>query len=149
MIPVPLFLIIVTLPLLLGGCGNNEIVNISKTVHREGIRYYVNSKKTFSGIVELKHKNDKVSGRTSYKNGILNGPCLTWYDNGQKESQVNFKDGEFEGLYSQWHRNGQRFSESRFVSGELIEGSEKYWNTNGELVNSITEAIKVTPFLSH
>ena len=139
--PVPLFLIIVILPLLIGGCGaNEEDVEINKTVSRDGIRYYVNSKKPFSGTIILKHKNAKVSGRTSYQNGILNGPCSTWYDNGQKESEKNFKNGKFEGLYSQWHRNGQRFSERRFVSGELIEGSEKYWNTNGEPVNSILEA---------
>ena len=139
--PVPLFLIIVTLPLLLGGCGGNkEDVEINKTVSRDGIRYYVNSKIPFSGTIILRHKNEKVSGRTSYQNGILNGPCSTWYDNGQKESEKNFKNGKFEGLYSQWHRNGQRFSERRFVSGELIKGSEKYWNTNGEPVNSILEA---------
>ena len=131
----------VLLPLLLGGCGVNEDdVEINKTVSRDGIRYYVNSKRPFSGTIILKHKNEKVSGRTSYQNGILNGPCSTWYDNGQKESEKNFKNGKFEGLYSQWHRNGQRFSERRFVSGELIKGSEKYWNTNGEPVNSILEA---------
>ena len=139
--PVPLFLIIVTLPLLLGGCGGNkEDVEINKTVSRDGIRYYVNSKIPFSGTIILRHKNEKVSGRTSYQNGILNGPCSTWYDNGQKESEKNFKNGKFEGFYSKWHRNGQRFSERRFVSGELIKGSEKYWNTNGEPVNSILEA---------
>ena len=137
---ISVFSLLSLFPFWIGGCENNEIVNISKTVHREGIRYYVNSKKTFSGIVELKHKNDKVSGRTSYKNGILNGPCLTWYDNGQKESEVNFKDGEFEGLYSQWHRNGQRFSERLYKNGELIEGSEKFWNNKGKPVSSITEA---------
>ena len=141
--PVPLFLIIVTLPLVFGGCGGNkEVVEINKTVSRDGIRYYVNSKRPFSGTIILKHKNEKVSGRTSYQNGILNGPCSTWYDNGQKESEVNFKNGKFEGFYFKWHRNGQRFSESCFVSGELIKGSEKYWNTKGEPVNSITEAIK-------
>ena len=140
---VPLFLVIVTLPLVLGGCrGNKEDVEINKTVSRDGIRYYVNSKRPFSGTIILKHKNEKVSGRTSYQNGILNGPCSTWYDNGQKESEVNFKNGKFEGFYFKWHRNGQRFSESRFVSGELIEYSEKYWNNKGEPVNSITEAIK-------
>ena len=141
--PVPLFLIMVTLPLVLGGCGGNkEDVEINKTVSRDGIRYYVNSKRPFSGTIILKHKNEKVSGRTSYQNGILNGPCSTWYDNGQKESEVNFKNGKFEGFYFKWHRNGQRFSESCFVSGELIKGSEKYWNTKREPVNSITEAIK-------
>ena len=141
--PITLLLIIIILPLLVGGCGGNkEDVEINKTVSRDGIRYYVNSKRPFSGTIILKHKNEKVSGRTSYQNGILNGPCSTWYDNGQKESEVNFKNGKFEGFYFKWHRNGQRFSESRFVSGEIIEGSEKYWNTKGEPVNSITEAIK-------
>ncbi|MDA7529338.1 hypothetical protein N8552_00885, partial [bacterium] len=72
--PVFLFRIIVTLPLLIGGCGVNEDdVEINKTVSRDGIRYYVNSKRPFSGTIILKHKNEKVSGRTSYQNGILNG----------------------------------------------------------------------------
>ena len=141
--PARLLVLLVSLPLLLGGCGGNkEAVDINKTVSRDGVRYYVNSKRPFSGTIILKHKNEKVSGRTSYQHGILNGPCSTWYDNGQKESEVNFKNGKFEGFYFKWHRNGQRFSESCFVSGELIKGSEKYWNTKGEPVNSITEAIK-------
>ena len=136
-------LLLIAITILAVGCGGNkEDVEINKTVSRDGIRYYVNSKRPFSGTIILKHKNEKVSGRTSYQNGILNGPCSTWYDNGQIESEANFKNGKFEGFYSQWHRNGQRYSERRFVSGELIEGSEKYWNTKGEPVNSITEAIK-------
>ena len=78
--PVPLFLIIVTLPLLLGGCIIEEPVtetklelegvNAEKLEEREGLAYVKGSDAPYTG---------KVYGL---------------YENGQKKAEANFKDGK-------------------------------------------------------
>ena len=119
--PVTLLLIIIALPLLLGGCGENKgDVEINKTVSRDGIRYYVNSKRPFSGTIILKHKNEKVSGRTSYQNGILNGPCSTWYDNGQKKYNGFYKNGEKNGQWFEWSSNGALIINGVYQNGKIF-----------------------------
>ena len=76
--PVPLFLIIVTLPLLLGGCGIEEpTIEIEK-----------------NGVFTVRHEN------------------------GKKLWEISYKDDK------------------------KVEGSEKFWNSKGEPVDSIEEARK-------
>jgi len=40
-----------------------------------------------------------------------------------------------------WHENGQKETESNYKDGKPVEGSEKYWNSKGEPVDTIEEAI--------
>ena len=115
--PVPLFLIIVTLPLLLGGCGEKE-VNFEELEEREGI-YYVSGSDT-----------------------PYTGKSFTLNENGKKASERNFKNGKKEGLHVVWHKNGQKEAEVNYKDGEEVEGSRKYWNSKGEPVATWDEAKK-------
>ena len=117
--PLPLFLIIVTLPLLLGGCGGEEKesvaevgpqldgVNLDQLEKREGIQYLSGSDTPYTG------------------------KAFALYENGQKEAEANFKDGKPDGLQVAWHWNGQKSFEVIFISGEAIEESYKYWAIDG------------------
>ena len=119
--PVPLFLIIVTLPLLLGGCGEKSSVNFDQLEERREIAYIKGSYSPYTG--------------KAYK----------FYENGQKEVETNFRDGKREGLETQWHENGQKGIEKNYKDGKLVEGSAKYWNSKGEPVDSEEEAYKINP----
>ena len=78
--PVPLFLIIVTLPLLLGGCREKKVV----TEVRNGLMYIKGSENLYTG------------------------EQLLFYENGQMEQRANYKDGKFDGLGTSWHENGEK-----------------------------------------
>ena len=54
---------------------------------------------------------------------------MSWYDNGQKNSEGTYKDGKVDGLEIYWYQNGQKYREVSFINGELI--SEKSWNEDG------------------
>ena len=115
--PVPLFLIIVTLPLLLGGCGEKESVaevgpqldgvNLDQLEKRKGIQYLSGSDTPYTG------------------------KAFALYENGQKEAEANFKDGKPDGRQVMWHWNGQKSFEVIFISGEAVEESYKYWAIDG------------------
>jgi antitoxin component YwqK of YwqJK toxin-antitoxin module len=111
--PLPFILLAISLPLLLGGCGEKEVPS-SQLVTRQYITYLVNSEKPFTG--------------KSYE----------LYPNGQKLWEVNFKDGKPDGLYVEWYENGQKRREANYKHGKEIY--EKYWNSKGEPVDSQEEA---------
>ena len=104
-------------------------------------RIETNSKDGMDKITRW-YKNGQKEGEENYKDGSLDGLSIFWYPNGQKGNEGVYKDGIMEGIHKMWHENGQKSWEGNYKDGQLVEGSVKYWNTKGEPVNSITEAIK-------
>ena len=149
--PVPLFLIIVTLPLLLGGCGGdkNEPVAETKPVE-EKVLEVKDEVKPEEPVAETKPKTEGVNeNELEYREGIYylkdsdtpyTGKSYGLYFNGQKSAETNYKDDKQDGLQRGWHENGEILREANYKDGELI--SVKFWNNKGEPVDTYEEAIK-------
>ena len=135
--PVPLLLIIVTLPLLLGGCGEKS-VNVEELEEREYITYLKGSDTPYTGKAFTLYNNGKME--TNFKDGKEHGLKTMLYKNGQKGLWAHFKDGKPDGLALQWHENGQKQGEAYFKDGVQI--SVKFWNSKGEPVNTLRESDK-------
>jgi len=201
--PLRLLVLLVSLPLLLGGCGGKdesttetkpvdekvlevkekakteeplaetkpklEGVNVEGFEEREGIFYLKGSEEPYSGkafrLIEGEglrlenYKDGKEHGlwvywpnwfdgvyrkeaEINYKDGKANGLSVWWYRNGQKQMETNNKDDKANGLSVWWHENGQKKLEVNYKDDEIVEGSEKFWNSKGEPVNSEEEAEK-------
>ena len=117
--PVPLFLIIVTLPMLLGGCGEKATLN---SVNHDELELR-------EGIICLKGSDAPYTGKV-----------FALWENGKRWWEKNYKDGKKDGLEAVWHSNGQKEAEVNFKDGKVIEGSLKYWNRKGAPVDSREEA---------
>ena len=78
----------------------------------------------------------------NFKDGKRDGLRTEWYENGQKKHEINYKDGKRDGLSIGWHENGQKLGEVNFKDNEFVVGSEKYFNSKGEPVDSEEEARK-------
>ena len=77
--PLRLLVLLVSLPLLLGGCGDEkQVVDFDLIEEREGIRY-------------LKDSDTPYTGK-----------AISLYENGQKKQEVNWKDDRI-GV-DEWHR---------------------------------------------
>ena len=156
--PIPLFLIIVTLPLLLGGCGEkHEGVNLEEleiigdalneiAYHKgspyTGKRYglHLNGQKSMEGNYKdgkedglwvWWYENGQKEAEVNWKNGKQDGLHLNWYENGQKAAEGNNKDGKFDGLHLEWYKNGQKAVEANYKDGKE-EGLETQWHENGQ-----------------
>ena len=163
--PVPLFLIIVLLPLLLGGCvEKHDGVNTEGVELRDGIAYLRGSDTPHTGKIYGLYKNGRKLAEGNYKDGKQEGLTVEWHENGLKKAEANFNDGKQEGLAVKWHENGQKAvennwkyskqeglavgwhenglkaGESDWKDGKKI--SSKYWNNKGEPVDTYEEAIK-------
>ena len=135
--PVPFILLAISLPLLLGGCGEKpEGVNAKKLEERESITYLKGSDTPYTGKAFTLYNNAQME--TNFKDGKEHGLKTMLYKNGQKGLEGNFKDGKPDGLALQWHENGQKQGEGYFKDGVQI--SVKFWNRKGEPVDTIEES---------
>ena len=168
--PARLLVLLVSLPLLLGGCGekhegekhegvNLEELEISGDILNE-IAYHKGS--PYTGKRYGLHLNGQKSMEGNYKDGKEDGLWVWWYENGQKEAEINWKNGKQDGLHLNWYENGQKAAEGNNKDGKL-DGpsvmwhkngqkkseanfkngkliSDKYWNRKGDPVDSFEEA---------
>ena len=155
-----LFAVLVSLPLLLGGCGEKPVaevkeevkpeepvaetkpktegVNLEELEFREGFYYLLDSDTPYTGKSFALWKNGQKAEEGNYKDGKPDGLVVGWYKNGKKQFESNYKDGKGDGLWTHWNENGQKFSEKNFKDDKPV--SEKYWNSKGEPVDTIQEA---------
>ena len=148
--PVPFILLAISLPLLLGGCGEKPVaevkpesdsVNAEELEERESIMYLKDSETPYTGNVYSVHPNGKKEVEGNYKDGEKEGLWVEWYLDGQKKSEENYKDGELDGIRVGWHSNGNKFREENWKDDK--KGfSAKYWNSKGVRVDSREEALK-------
>ena len=139
-----------------------EGVNSDELEEREGIIYLKGSDTRYTGKAIALYKNGKKMGESKFKDG-MEVLMAEYYENGQKSHEITYKDGEMvlemrwfengnklmEGhykngqaydLWARWHENGKKASEAyHSEGGKLVEGSEKFWNSKGEPVDSMQE----------
>ena len=112
--PLGLLVLLVSLPLLLGGCGEKESVGEVKPVE-EKVLEVKEEAKTEEPLVETKPKLEGVNeNELEYREGIYylkdsdtpyTGKAYELYPDGQKEKEGNFKDGKMDELFISWHHN--------------------------------------------
>ena len=130
-----LFAVLLTLPLLLGGCGVEEPelegVKEEELEIREGIKYLKGSDTPYTGKIYKLYENGQKKAEANFKDGKRDGLELQWYENGQKQFEANFKDGKPDGLNLGWHENGQKSGEANFKDGKP-NGVMVLWHENGQ-----------------
>ena len=148
----PLFLIILTLPLLLGGCGEKptvepvaEVQPVEEKVievkfiefkeiekRDDGLWYRKTVETPYSGGAFTLHSNGKKKSEAIFKHGLLDGVMRGWYANEQKGTEINYKNGKIHGLKIGWHSNGNKAAEANFQHGKK-HGLETEWYSNGQM----------------
>ena len=53
-------------------------------------------------------ENDSVAARLSYKDGILDGPCVFYYENGQVREKGIYTQNKRTGMWVYYYENGQK-----------------------------------------
>ncbi|MCP4922560.1 MAG: toxin-antitoxin system YwqK family antitoxin [bacterium] len=147
--PVPFILLAISLPLLLGGCGEKESVgevkpepvaiDIGKLEYRGGggypwnggIAYLKGSDTPYTGKSFLLYKNGQKKSEGNWKNGKQDGLWVTWYKNGNYQTAGKMKDGKEDGLSTHWYENGQREVQGNYKNGKL-NGLREQWHENGQ-----------------
>ncbi len=70
---------------------------VSQLEERDGVMYELNKEEPFTG----RH--------------------VTYYENGQKESDGNYKEGKADGLWTYWDKDGNITKTETYSNGELVK----------------------------
>ena len=112
---------------------------MSDSEYGKGLTQFKDGK--ISGLYTTWYENGQKKDELTYKDGQLDGLWTRWYENGQKSSEETYKDGKSDGPHTSWHENGQKAAEGTSKDGKAVDGSEKYWNSKGEEVETEAEAL--------
>ena len=117
----PILLLVFLFPALALG----EEVTWDDLVEREGLYYKNFSDVPFSG---------KITGskKGSFKNGVMEGPWVSYHENGQLLSEGAFKNGKTEGPWVLYYDNGRLSLKGTFKNGKY-EGPWVFYYDNGQL----------------
>jgi len=86
--------------------------------------YFLNDK-PYTGTTRDKHKDGKVKGEYSFKDGRLHGVVREWWENGQLSTETNFENGQRHGLNRYWSKSGQLMKEQVYEHDKSV--SEKHY----------------------
>ena len=138
--PLPFILLAISLPLLLGGCGEKEesVAEVGPVEEKQEVKEEV---KPEEPIAETKPKLEGVNvdelelrGDINYLKGSdapYTGKSYGVHPNGQKEFEMNHKDGKLDGIWVEWRENGQKWREVNYKGGKE-DGLQLGWYKNGQ-----------------
>ena len=105
-------------------------VQINNLIIKDGIYYQPLDIKPYTGRIIDINNDGNIILETNCNRGEINGPWISWYDNGEKEYEGYYKNGYRDGLWKGWHDSGQLWKEG-FYFYDKKEGTWIYWYLNG------------------
>jgi antitoxin component YwqK of YwqJK toxin-antitoxin module len=93
---------------------------------------YLYEGEAFTGEVVEVDKSGRIVGLTTVERGLAHGPDLTWYPNGQLQSEVDVVRGISVGISRSWHPNGQLAEELHHRAGGAP--TARRWDEEGNLI---------------
>lgn len=137
---------------LFSNCSNVDVVENKDEAGRLVERYTVNKQ---TKLKEGLHETFFISGskyeESSYKNGILRGEQIFYFENGQIQEVRNFDhDGSFSGAYKSYHETGKLKSEGQYINGSM-NGKWKFFFRTGNIKEIVhfRDNIENGPFIEY
>ena len=112
-----------------------EIINTSKEVQEiDSIKEETLSDDFKEGPYQLYHKNGNIKDEGFYKDGELHGVRKMFYENGMILVEMSYENGKIHCLKKLYHDNGKLKEESKWENDDLITGSVKNFDEEGNLI---------------
>jgi hypothetical protein len=99
---------------------------------REGLAYEPEASEPFEGKAVSHHPNGQLMFKAEYRAGRQHGELISFFADGQKQSEGMLVDGSFHGKVIYYHPNGEVQSHYVYQNGEAI--SRKNWDAAGNMV---------------
>ena len=77
----------------------------------------------------------KYIEKTFDNEGNPDGTWVSWYENGNKNSEGTYRNGQWQGTYRVWHPNGRLFYIGEYDRGKRT-GVWKFYDSTGRLLRT-------------
>ena len=86
----------------------------------------------FTGTAVWKYPNGNRRTARTFKNGILEGPMVSWYDDGKTQRySVAYKANKKDGVATGYFKDGKKKYEINYIKG-VRDNIETWWHSNGK-----------------
>jgi antitoxin component YwqK of YwqJK toxin-antitoxin module len=96
--------------------GRELVIEVSQDGER--IEYTVNERGEKHGSYTIKNREGRMVLLHSYINGVMEGPYIEYYPNGQIKSVCKCRNNRIEGEYCEWAEDGSVLEESNYKDGK-------------------------------
>lgn len=98
---------------------------------QDGLTYHKGAGEPYNGPVIRTHKERGLRYFAMYQNGLLNGPEITFYDNGLIRRITDFRDG-IKDRNRDYYENGHPWRDAMFAD-QFAWGAHRKWHENGKI----------------
>lgn len=85
------------------------------------------------GMAVTFYSNGQRESEGSYDHGLRNGTFAWWYANGQQKTVGEYRDDVENGDWNWWHENGMKQASGLFANGKRVD-EWSLWTAEGKLV---------------
>jgi len=97
---------------------------------KKGITYLRASKTLYTGTcIHIDRKSSTKSGQSSYKNGMLDGTEIWFYEDGAVKIEIDFKEGMKEGFWKHYSPEGLLTESVEYHKGKAHGRHTLYYET--------------------
>jgi antitoxin component YwqK of YwqJK toxin-antitoxin module len=114
--------------------GREKLVEYKDIVSINNIVYTKKNARTpFTGaIIERDRGNGALISKATYKNGMLTGPYIKWWEKDKIKSIKNFVNGIEEGEYLEYFENGKIDTRGQYKDGNE-SGTWYFYDEDGKI----------------
>jgi antitoxin component YwqK of YwqJK toxin-antitoxin module len=112
---------------------SKKIIISEDQLPEEDTFYQSDNSKPYTGKCIIVYKGtEKVKEEMHFKEGVLNGGWMSYFENGQIQRKGEFVDGMFHGKWESWSESGQKIYEVNYENDSLT-GKYITWYQSGKL----------------
>lgn len=110
-------------------------IRVVKAKHENGIdkEVWVYKRNVFGKEKKIKEityfNNGNKESEVDYKKGRVNGLARMWYKNGKLHVEATYKNSKVHGVRNAYHENGKIFCRAEYKNGKLLR--KRNWDENG------------------
>ena len=83
------------------------------------------------GILVTFYGNGQKQSESAYRRGLWHGSSLTWFEGGQIKEEAQYKNGKLHGRLASFHVSGQKTKEIFYLNG-LLDGRYEFLTKDGQ-----------------
>ena len=110
---------------------SNKSLPFAEFRQKQGLQYERVGTQPYSGFYVQLDENKRIRNLRHFEEGVMDGPVVSWRENGLKFHQGNYSQGKKDGLQTSWSENNMKILEQNYQMGKL-DGLSVRWFRNGQ-----------------
>lgn len=111
---------------------DNKSLPFDEFRQKNGLQFERSSSYPYSGFYVQLDSKKRIRNLRTFSSGLLEGPSISWRENGLKFFEGHYKGGKKDGIFIYWSKKSSKISQQTYLNGKL-DGLTVKWYLNGQM----------------